>query len=128
MQIRDATVDDAAALATLADDDLDAVRLVRDRSVRVAEREGDVAGFVAFDAWRGTVHVTRVDGDPDAVGRLLDEPCAFAEREGLPVEVVLVEGDGLADVLDDVGFEEVGPGPMFDGDRTRRYRCEPAAD
>jgi hypothetical protein len=126
MEIREATADDAGALVALADDELDGARLVRDRTVRVAEREDDVAAFVAFDTWRGAVHVTRLAGDAAAVGELLDAPRQFAVGEGLPVEAVLVEGDALADVLEDAGFEDVGEGPTFDGKRTRRYRCEPA--
>lgn len=126
MHIRDATADDAAALDRVADDDLDAARLVRDRTVRVADDSGDLAGFVAFDTWRGAVHVTRLDGDPDVVEQLLDAPRKFAAHEDLAVEVVLVKDDALADVLLDVGFEDTGPGPRFGGEKTRRYRCEPA--
>jgi hypothetical protein len=128
MNVRDATADDADAIDALAGTALDAARLVRDRTVRVADDDGDVRGFVAFDAWRGTVHVTRLDGDPEAVRELLDEPREFAAHEDVPVEVVLVEDDALADVLTDAGFEDAGPGPMFDGARTRRYRCEPAGE
>lgn len=128
MDVRDATDDDADALVALADDELDPARLVRDRTVRVAENESGVAGFVAFDTWRGAVHVTRLDGDPAAVSELLDAPCEFAAREDLPVEAVLVEDDALADVLVESGFEDVGPGPMFDGTRTRRFRRQPPAE
>lgn len=125
MHVREATADDAEAIVSLAADELDGARLVRDRTVRVAEREDGVAGFVAFDTWRGAVHVTRLDGDPAAVAELLDAPRQFAAGEGLAVEAVLVEEDALADVLVDAGFEEVGPGPTFDGSQTRRFRCEP---
>jgi len=125
MNVRDATAEDAAALDALADDDLDAARLVRDRTVRVADDDGDLAGFVAFDAGRGAVHVTRLAGDPETVAALLDGPREFAAHERLPVEVVLDEGDALADVLADEGFEDAGAGPRFDGARTRRYRWEP---
>lgn len=125
MHVREATAEDADALVSLASDELDGARLVRDRTVRVAEREDGVAGFVAFDTWRGAVHVTRLDGDPEAVAALLDAPRQFAAGEGLAVEAVLVEDDALADVLLDAGFEDAGPGPMFDGEQTRRFRCEP---
>ena len=125
MNVRDATAEDAAALDALADDDLDAARLVRDRTVRVAENDGGLAGFVAFDAWRGAVHVTRLAGDPETVGALLDGPREFAVHENLGVEVVLDEDDALGDVLLEEGFEDVGAGPRFDGAPTRRYRWEP---
>jgi len=125
MHVRDATADDAAALDRVADDDLDAARLVRDRTVRVADDDGDLAGFVAFDAWRGVVHVTRLNGDPAVVEQLLDAPREFAAHEDLPVEVVLSAGDSLGEVLREVGFEDAGPGPRFDGTETRRYRWEP---
>lgn len=125
MNVRDATAEDAAALDALADDDLDAARLVRDRTVRVAENDNGVAGFVAFDAWRGAVHVTRLAGDPETVGELLDGPREFAAHEGLAVEAVLVEDDEFGDVLLNEGFEDAGAGPRFDGARTRRYRYVP---
>jgi hypothetical protein len=134
MHTRDATDEDADAVAALADGDVDAERLIRDRSVRVAERDGDggdadgdpdLAGFVAFDAWRGTVHVTRFGGNLDAVRALLDAPREFARREGVPLEVVVPEGEDAArETLDAEGFEHVGAGPMFAGERTRRYRWQ----
>lgn len=121
--------EDADVLVTLTDDDVDADRLIRDRTVRVAETDAGVVGFLAFDTWRGSVHVTRLAGDADAIDELLDSPCSFAERESLPVEVVLLNDDeSLRDVVVGAGFEEVGAGPMFDGERTRRYRHSPAAE
>lgn len=128
MQIRDATADDAAALVALADEEVDAARLVRDRTVRVAIEDSDVTGFVAYDTWRGAVHLTRLSGDPEAISELLDSPREFAASEAVPVEAVLVEGDDLAGVLEDAGFEDVGPGPAFDGEQTRRFRCESPAE
>ncbi|MFB6071736.1 MAG: hypothetical protein ABEJ88_02085 [Halobacterium sp.] len=126
MHVRDATAEDADELAALADAEVDAGRLVRDRSVRVAEGEDGLAGFVAFDTWQGAVHVTRFGGDPDAVRELLGAPREFAAREGLDVEVVLpADEDAFRRVLDDAGFEDVGAGPAFDGRQTRRFRREP---
>lgn len=126
MNIRDATDDDAESLVALATDEVDASRLIRDRTVRVAETEGGLAGFVAFDTWQDAVHVTRFDGDPDAVGELLGEPCSFAAGESLPVEVVVVDGDEeFHEVFLDAGFEDEGPGPAFNGEQTRRFRCPP---
>lgn len=129
MHVRDALDDDTDALVALTDEDVDADRLIRDRTVRVAETDDEVVGFLAFDTWRGAVHVTRLAGDPDAVEVLLGDPCEFAARESLPVEVVLLErDDALRDAVADAGFDEVGTGPMFDGERTRRYRHLPTAE
>lgn len=129
MRVRDAVDEDADVLVTLTDGDVDADRLIRDRTVQVAETDSGVVGFLAFDTWRDAVHVTRLAGEPDAVEELLGTPCLFAERESLPVEVVLLDTDeSLHDVVVGAGFDEVGPGPMFDGERTRRYRHVPRAE
>lgn len=128
MNVRDATSDDEAALGAIADGDVDAVRLVRDRTVRVAENEDGITGFVAFDASRDAVQITRLDGDPGAVEALLGEPCSFAAAERVPVEAVVLEpDDSMQEALVDAGFEDVGPGPRFEGRETRRYRRAPPA-
>ena|SRR6056297_3462104 len=127
MHVRDATAEDADAVTQLASADVDADRLVRDRSVRVAvDGNDDVVGFLAYDTWRGSVHVTRFGGDEDTVDELLAAPRQFASRESLPVEMVVPESDDtVGGLLEDEGFEETGAGPMFDGERTRRYRWTP---
>jgi len=127
MHVRDATAEDAAAVTELASADVDADRLVRDRSVRVAvDGNDEVVGFLAYDTWRGSVHVTRFGGDEDAVDDLLGAPRQFASRESLPLEMVVPASDDVvARLLRDEGFEETGAGPMFDGERTRRYRWTP---
>jgi hypothetical protein len=126
MHVRDATADDADAVTRLAATDVDADRLVRDRTVRVACVDDEVVGFLAYDTWRGAVHVTRFGGDGDAVAELLAAPREFATRESLPVEMVVPESDdGVAGLLTEEGFEETGPGPVFDGERTRRFRWAP---
>lgn len=123
MNVRDATNDDEAALGDLADGDVDAARLVRDRTVRVAETDDGIDGFVAFDAYRDAVHVTRLAGGPAAVEVLLGEPCSFAANECVPVEAVLLDPeDAIREALLGAGFEDVGPGPRFDGQQSRRYR------
>lgn len=144
MEVRDAVEDDAGALADLAGLPEPAVaQLVHDRTVRVADggdSGGDgeggggdsdggggdaVRGFVAFDAARDAVHVTQLAGDADAVSRLLDEPARFAEREGMPVEVLVPESEtAVVAAVEDYGFEERGTGPRFEGEATRRYRLE----
>ena len=85
----------------------------------------EVAGFVAFDVRAGVVHVTNVEGDPDAVGRLFEEPVGFASREGMTVEAVLPTDGTAADAAESIGFESVGSGPRIDGASTTRYRFDP---
>lgn len=141
MEVRDAVEADASALAECGGLPASAAaQLVHDRTVRVAceggatpegEDGGDngdetVRGFVAFDAATDTVHVTQLAGDQDAVARLLDEPARFAEREGMPVEVLLpASEDALADAVAAYGFADSGDGPRFEGEATRRFRLEP---
>jgi hypothetical protein len=85
----------------------------------------DIRGFVAFDARPGVVHVTQLAGDRDAVARLLEEPVGFARREGMAVEAVVPESAGaVGAAVETAGFETVGAGPRFEGERTRRYRLE----
>mgnify|MGYP000622157094 CR=1 FL=1 len=146
MQVRDAVERDAPAMASLGDVPESVLRnLVHDRSVRVLVEGGDredsedddVLGFVSFDAREEAVHVTEFGGDREACERLLAEPLNFAERESLPVEVLLRAGedggsptraadDVMRQAVEAVGFAEVGPGPRFRGERTRRYRYEPS--
>lgn len=126
MHVRDATGEDADAVTALATEDVDANRLVRDRSVQVAVDDDEIVGFVAFDTWRGAVHVTRFGGDPNVVGDLLDSPREFATREALPVEMVVPASEAdVHGLLEQEGFEDAGPGPMFEGARTRRFRWTP---
>ena len=124
MRVRDAVESDAEALARLADGPLDVVRnLVHDRTVRVAEDDGDVLAFVSFDARPGTVYVTQLGGDAAAVERLLEEPVRFAETEGMAVELLVAEDDeAIRGAAVDVGFDRDGEGPRFDDVRTVRYR------
>ncbi|MFB6267874.1 MAG: hypothetical protein ABEI31_09465, partial [Halodesulfurarchaeum sp.] len=82
MEVREATPADAGAIEELVDDDLDAQRLIHDRTVTVAEADGELVGFVAYEAWSGTVHVTRLRGNSRSLRVLLTEPVRFAEREG----------------------------------------------
>ena len=129
MEIRDAVEADAGRLAELADSPPDVMRnLVHDRTVRVAtdgEDEGDVLGFVSFDAGRGTVHVTQLAGPADACERLLDEPIAFADGEGMAVELLVPDGsEAVESAVAAVGFEDAGAGPQFDGQPTVRYRLD----
>jgi len=141
MEVRDAVEDDAEALAELADSPADVMRnLVHDRSVRVAVEGGvdagpnadaeegaaPVLGFVSFDARPDAVHVTQLDGTPEACRRLLEEPLEFARREGMAVELLVPDdSDALRAAVERVGFDERGTGPRFEGQRTVRYRMEP---
>jgi hypothetical protein len=144
MRVRDGVEADAAALASMTGRPEGVVRdMIHDRSVRVGVTDGAasaadadagddtpidaVAGFVAFDVRDGVVHVTNVEGDPDAVGRLFEEPVRFATREGMTVEAVLPTDGTAADAAESIGFDAVGSGPRIDGAPTTRYRFDPAA-
>ncbi|MFC7133093.1 MULTISPECIES: hypothetical protein [Salinibaculum] len=126
MDVRDAVEADAERLADLTDTPRDVMRnLIHDRTVRVAERDEDIVGFVSYDARERTVHITQIEGDPDAVERLLDEPVRFARTENMAVELLAPESEERArQAARDAGFEEVGTGPHFEGEPTRRYRLE----
>ncbi|TKX76133.1 hypothetical protein EXE46_01030 [Halorubrum sp. GN11_10-6_MGM] len=142
MRVRDAVEADAAALGSMTGRPRGVVRdMIHDRSVRVAVAddaaatgEADdgsdtpadaVAGFVAFDARDGVVHVTNVEGDVDAMWRLFEEPVGFATREAMSVEAVLPADGTAGDAAESVGFEAVGSGPRIDGAPTTRYRFDP---
>jgi hypothetical protein len=130
MEVRDALEADAEALAGLADAPQDVMRnLVHDRTVRVAVVDDEIRGFVSFDAREGTVHVTQLAGDPDAMDRLLAEPVAFASAEHMVVELLVPESESaLPDAAIAAGFERRGDGPRFDGEATARYRLDPGAE
>lgn len=123
MRIREAIESDAPALESLVGDDFDAARLVRERTVLVAEDDEAVVGFLSYDTWSETVHVSTMVGEPEVVDALLDEPRRFADAEDIPVEIVVPDFDsGLQTVVTDAGFERVGKGPLFDGEPSHRYR------
>ena len=129
MDVRDAVKADAERLADLTATPRDVMRnLVHDRTVRVAERDEELVGFVSYDAREQTVHVTQIEGDTAAVDRLLDEPVRFAQTEGMAVELLVPESETTAQqAARDAGFEEVGSGPHFEGEPTTRYRLEETA-
>lgn len=85
----------------------------------------DPCGFVSFDVREGVVHLTLFGGDREACERLLAEPLRFAERERMPVEVLVGDDDAaMREALDAVGFVTQGAGPRFRGAPTERYRYE----
>jgi hypothetical protein len=126
MDVRDAVEADAERLADLTATPRDVMRnLIHDRTVRVAERDEEMVGFVSYDAREQTVHVTQIEGDTDAVDRLLDEPIRFAQSEGMAVELLLPESETTAQqAARNAGFEEAGSGPQFEGEPTTRYRMD----
>ena len=128
MEVRDAVEEDADALARLADGPRDVLRnVIHDRTVRVAETDDGVVAFVSFDARPGTVYVTQIGGEPDALDRLIEEPIRFARGEGMSVELLVEEDDeAVVDVVVDSGFDRVGRGPRFDDVSTVRYRYSPS--
>jgi hypothetical protein len=127
MEIRDAVEADAERLATLTGAPTDVMRnLIHDRTVRVADGEGEVEGFVSYDARETTVHVTQLEGEPELCRRLLEEPTRFADREGMDVELLVPNHDETTKTaLEGADFDEYGPGPRFDGTHTTRYRWQP---
>ena len=124
MDVRDAVETDAERLAALTDAPVDVMRnLVHDRTVRVAEQNEEIMGFVSYDARKGTVHVTQMEGDPTACERLLKEPIRFARSEAMTVELLASEDEPhLRDAAIAAGFEDVGRGPRFEGQPTIRLR------
>lgn len=138
MQIRDAVEADAESMAALADQPEDVMRnLVHDRAVRVGvddtiEEPGDdpesetLQGVVSFDARENVVHVTQLAGEPAVVEELLSEPVRFARCEGMAVEALVdAQAADRRTAVERAGFEKQGPGPVFDGRRTVRYRADP---
>lgn len=127
MDVRDAVEEDADALARLADGPRDVLRnVIHDRTVRVAEADEEVVAFVSFDARPGTVYVTQIGGDPEALDRLLEEPIRFARGEDMSVELLVEEDDeDIVEVIVETGFDRVGRGPRFDDIATVRYRFSP---
>ena len=129
MDIRDAVEADAERLATLTGAPTDVMRnLVHDRTVRVADVDDTVEGFISYDAKGSTVHVTQLEGSAELCERLLAEPRRFADREEMDIELLAMEGDDAAKTAAErAAFERCGPGPRFDGARTVKYRWEPTA-
>lgn len=126
MEMRDAVEADAERLAELTDSPTDVMRnLVHDRTVRVAEQDGSIVGFVSFDAREQTVHVTQLESEAGAYGELLAEPLRFARSEGMAVELLVPDDESdVQAAATDADFEEAGSGPRFDGKPTTRYRTD----
>ena len=126
MELRDAVEADAERLAALTDAPRDVMRnLVHDRTVRIAELDDEIVGFVSYDARDQTVHVTQLEAEGEAYERLLEEPVRFARTEEMAVELLaLREESEIQTVADEMGFERTGSGPRFDGKQTVRYRAE----
>lgn len=126
MKMRDAIEADAGRLASLTDSPRDVMRnLVHDRTVRVAEANGEIQGFVSYDARKQTVYVTQLEGNSEVYEDLLAEPVRFARTESMAVELLVPEENaGIQDAATNVGFEHVGSGPRFSGEPTTRYRLD----
>lgn len=126
MELRDAVEADAERLAALTDSPRDVMRnLVHDRTVRIAQEDDEIVGFVSYDARDQTVHVTQLEADSAVYERLLEEPLRFARSEEMAVELLtLREESEVQTVADEMGFERTGNGPRFDGKPTVRYRAE----
>jgi len=127
MDVRDAVEADAERLAELTESPQDVMRnLVHDRTVRVAEADGEVRGFVSYDAREETVHVTQLEGDSETCDRLVEEPVRFARAENMTVELLVPEDErDTREAAESAGFERAGTGPAFRGQPTVRYRFDP---
>ncbi len=126
MEIRDALEPDRQAVAEVVGTSVPAAaRMIRERTVRVATG-GDrdhIRGVVSFDVSDDSVRITRLAGDPEAYGPLLEEPLRYAERESMAVESVVPRTEPrVREHIETRDFESVGPGPTFHGTETVRYR------
>ena len=126
MELRDAIEADAGRLASLTDTPRDVMRnLVHDRTVRVVEGDGDIQGFVSYDAREQTVYITQLEGEEGVFQKLLAEPLRFAQTEEMAVELLVPETESeIRDAAAAAGFERTGGGPRFDGESTTRYRID----
>jgi hypothetical protein len=126
MDVRDAVEADAGRLAALTDAPRDVMRnLIHDRTVRVAETDEEIVGFVSYDAREQTVHVTQMEGDADTFDRLLEEPIRFARAEDMSIELLVPETEtDVQAAARGAGFEQAGTGPRFEGEPTTRFRLE----
>ena len=126
MRVRDAVESDGGRLADLAGVPSEVMaNVVHDRSVRVAETDDDIVGFVGFDARRDAVHVTHLYGSRAACERLLDEPIRFAASEAMTVELLVPEDeDDTMSAARANDFERAGAGPRFEGQETVRFRLD----
>ena len=126
MQVRDAVEADAEELAAQTGAPRDVMRnLVHDRTVRVAITDDSVRGFVSFDARHDTVHITQLEGEDGIYEQLLEEPIRFAKKERMAVELLVAESnEETKEAAENVGFEQKGYGPSFEGTRTVKYRLE----
>lgn len=130
MEVRDALEADAERLAALTEVPPDVMRnLIHDRTVRVAVSEGEIHGFVSFDARADTVHVTQLKGEPETFNRLLDEPVGFARNERMAVQLLApTDETDLPAAATAAGFKSAGPGPRFGGEPTEKFRLEPGTE
>ncbi len=126
MELRDAVEADAGRLAALTDAPRDVMRnLVHDRTVRIAERDGDIIGFISYDARNQTVHVTQIQGETAVYEQLLEEPLRFARTEEMVVELLVLRDESdVQAVAEEMGFEQASSGPRFEGEPTLTYRIE----
>ncbi|WP_433628896.1 hypothetical protein [Halomicrococcus sp. NG-SE-24] len=126
MRVRDAVESDGGRLADLAGVPSEVMaNVVHDRSVRVAETDDDIVGFVGFDARKDAVHVTHLYGSRAACERLLDEPVRFAASEAMTVELLVPEDeDETMSAARANDFERAGNGPRFEGQETVRFRLD----
>ncbi|MDY6774733.1 MAG: hypothetical protein SV253_01365 [Halobacteria archaeon] len=146
IRIRDATEEDAERIAEIASEEIldekpsaDSVRdMVHDRTLRVAETQDGIRGYVSYDVELGSdyeyeyeyvvIHQIGVDdSDNESVSLLLDEPLAAAEEADLGVRIAVDESDeSLREALEERGFT-VAETRRFRGEKTVVYQTTPTS-
>lgn len=122
--VRSATEEDVPALTRLLDLPERAVmRVLHERSTHVATTDEEPIAGLAYDLWNDTVHITHLGGEADGIAAVLSEAQETAARRGLAVEAIVpIDDEPTVTAIEGAGFDDVGHGPAFRGEATRRYR------
>ncbi|MDY7082853.1 MAG: GNAT family N-acetyltransferase [Halobacteria archaeon] len=124
MNYRDAMEDDAARIVEIAneyvlDENLSVESmndLIQDRTVKVAEEEGDdaneIRGYISYQATRGKVMVQHLGVVPDyrdeVTAQLLENATRYADDHDMATRIAVEENSWCIPILERHGFEHVG--------------------
>jgi N-acetylglutamate synthase-like GNAT family acetyltransferase len=135
MKYRDAREDDADEIAEIANCyvlpqnlSVDSMRdLVQDRTMKIAEDDDEIIGYVSYRVVDDTVVVQHVCvvpeyRDTDVPEELVSFPVEFAKEEGLRTRVAVGEESWFRSFLPEEGFKEKGEA-RFAGDTLVMYEC-----